>query len=396
MFAHLITSDFAVPAARPRTPTLRRKQMGRPLSKRLFGANANNNLKVQFNNGTASVPGFIVRQLGSKRFECQDKDGNTAICMITNKDSANLLAGEMSMTVKYDDGTVAHVTKISAHKATVNGLSQPWNFSTSTTDSAWQFEEAGTDNQLTGATDLEGDDVSIPVGMDRNEPFAGSGGSNNTVPGTFAAVSSFIGNFSAVGITFRDLSASALDAVPGTSANGLYRRKYVGNFATTYIHQTTPPYTLDMGFFGVASHGPISEANKEVDTYLSFGTRSDLGAENGYAFEWKGYIQAPVTGNMRFGATVDDDCVMWIGAPALTPANNDYLFAQSGSNRSGTDGIAVVAGKWYPIRLWFQEWGGAECFQLGASVSTGATKYGYDGGSGVPFTVAYNTTTKGY
>jgi hypothetical protein len=46
--------------------------------------------------------------------------------------------------------------------------------------------------------------------------------------------------------------------------------------------------------------------------------------------------------------------------------------------------------------LWFQEWGGAEKFQLGASVSTGATRYGYDGGSGVPFTVAYNTATKGY
>lgn len=33
---------------------------------------------------------------------------------------------------------------------------------------------------------------------------------------------------------------------------------------------------------------------------------------------------------------------------------------------------------------------------LGASVSTGSTKYGYDGGSATPFTVAHNTTTKGY
>jgi hypothetical protein len=369
--------------------------MGRPLSKRIFGANANNNLKVQFHNGTASVPGYIVRQLGSKRFECKDVNGNTAICIIADKASASLSAGEMTLTVKYDDGTVAHVTKISAHKATVNGVSQPWNFSTSTSDSAWQFEEVGTDDQLTGSDDFEGDDVVIPAGMDRNEPLAGSGGANNTVPGTFSAISSFIGNYSAGGITFRDLSASALNSVPN-SANGLYRRKYVGNFSTTYVHQTTPAYTLDMGFFGVASHGPISEPAYEVDTYLSFGNRTDLGSENGYAFEWKGYIQAPVTGNMRFGTTVDDDCVMWIGAPALTPANNNYLFAQSGVNRSGTDGVTVVAGKWYPIRLWFQEWGGSERFQLGASVSTGATKYGYDGGSGVPFTVAYNTTTKGY
>jgi hypothetical protein len=88
--------------------------------------------------------------------------------------------------------------------------------------------------------------------------------------------------------------------------------------------------------------------------------------------------------------------VLWIGNPALNPANNNYLFAQSGSDRSGTDGVTVVTGKWYPIRLWFQEWSGAERFQLGASVSTGSTRYGYDGGSATPFTVAHNTTTKGY
>lgn len=369
--------------------------MGRPLNKRLFGANAANNFKVQFYNGTESVPGYIVKQTGSKRFICEDANGNKATCYLVDKASGDLGPGEMSITIAYDDGTARQVTKIAARRLTVDGVQQPWTFDPSTSDSRVQMEEAGTDDQLTDATDLEGDEVQIPTGMDRNEPLAGSGGSNNTVPGTFAGPSTFIGNFSAVGINFRDLSASALTAVPGTPANGLYRRKYVGNFSTTYVHQTSPAYTLDMGFFGVRSHGPISEPDKEVDTYLSFGGRSDLGYENNYAFEWKGYIQAPVTGNMRFGVTVDDDCVMWIGAEALDPANDNYLFAQSGSNRSGTDGVTVVAGKWYPVRLWFQEWGGAEKFQLGASVSTGATKYGY-GPGGTPFTVAYNTTTKGY
>lgn len=368
--------------------------MGRPLNKRFFGANAADNLKVQFHNGTASVPGFVVRQTGSKRFVCQDANGNEATCYLVNKASEDLTAGEMTLTVSYDNGTVSQVTKIAAHIVTVNNSRQPWSFDPSTTDSRVQMEEAGTDDQLTDAVDLEGDDVVIPFGMDRNEPIPGSGGSNNTVPGTFAGPGTFIGNFSSVGITFRNLSADALNSVPNT-ANGLYRRKYVGNFSTTYIHQTTPPFTLDMGFFGVASHGPISEAAYEVDPYLSFGTRSDLGYENNYAFEWKGYIQAPVTGNMRFGAAVDDDCVMWIGAAALTPTNNNYLFAQSGGNRNGTDGVTVVAGKWYPIRLWFQEWGGAEQFQLGASNSVNSTKYGY-GPGGTPFTVAYNTVTKGF
>ncbi len=52
--------------------------MGRPLSKRLFGANSSNNIKVQFHNGTASVRGYIVKQTGSKRFICKDEDHNEA------------------------------------------------------------------------------------------------------------------------------------------------------------------------------------------------------------------------------------------------------------------------------------------------------------------------------
>lgn len=367
--------------------------MGRPLNKRLFGADAADNLKVQFYNGEASVPGFIVKQTGSKRFICQDADGNQATCYLVDKVSGDLGDGEMSITISYDDGSARQVTKISAHILTVDDAQQPWTFNPSTSDARVQMEEAGTDEQLTSADDFEGDEVQIPTGMDRNEPLAGSGGSNNTVPGTFSPVATFVGAYSDVGITFRDLASSALNSIPNSAA-GLYRRKYVGNFSDAYIKNVS--WELDMGFFGVRSHGPISEPQHEVDTYLSFGSRTDLGYENNYAFEWKGYVQAPITGNMRFGATVDDDCVMWIGDEALNPANENYLFAQSGGTRDGSDGVTVVSGKWYPIRLWFQEWGGAEKFQLGASVSTGATKYGYDGGSATPFTVAYNTTTKGY
>ena len=45
--------------------------MGRPLKKKLFGANASNNLKVQFHNGTDSVPGYIVEQLGTKNLNAK-------------------------------------------------------------------------------------------------------------------------------------------------------------------------------------------------------------------------------------------------------------------------------------------------------------------------------------
>jgi hypothetical protein len=131
--------------------------MGRPLNKRFFDANAQENIKVQFHNGTASKPGFIVRQRGAAKFLCQDKAGNQAVCFLVDKAAGDLLPGEMSITVKTDAGTIKQVTKISAHKITAGGVTYPWNFSTSTTDAAVEVEEAGTDDQQTDATNLEGD-----------------------------------------------------------------------------------------------------------------------------------------------------------------------------------------------------------------------------------------------
>lgn len=144
--------------------------MGRPVNKRFFGLNANNNLKVQFHNGTASVPGYIVKQKGAKKFLCSDASGNQATCFLVDKASGALAAGEMTITVKLDDTTVDQVTKISGRTITVGGDKYPWNFATSTTDGAAQVEEAGTgiddqgtagdtsDDTLDSATDLEGDD----------------------------------------------------------------------------------------------------------------------------------------------------------------------------------------------------------------------------------------------
>ena len=144
--------------------------MGRPINKKYFGINANTNLKVQFHNGTASKAGYVVKQKGSKKFLCSDAQGNRAVCTLVDKASASLAAGEMTITVKLDNGTVDQVTKISSHKVTVGGNSYTWNFSTSTSDDSVQVEEAGTavgagtdgvlgtsDDVLTSATNLEGD-----------------------------------------------------------------------------------------------------------------------------------------------------------------------------------------------------------------------------------------------
>ena len=146
--------------------------MGRPINKRYFGVNANNNLKVQFNSGSGSLSGYIVKQKGSTRFLCSNAGGTaTAVCNLVDKASADLPANEMSITVKLDDTTSGQITHISAHRVTLGGVSYPWSFSSSTSDGAAQIEEAGTgigagtdtvlgtaDDVLTSNTDLEGDE----------------------------------------------------------------------------------------------------------------------------------------------------------------------------------------------------------------------------------------------
>lgn len=129
--------------------------MGRPLSKRFFGANSNNNIRVQFNNGTSSVAGAIVNQRATKKFKCIDASGNTAVCVLVSKADGSLAAGEMSIKVKKDNAAVVYVTKISRHRVTTSdGNSYPWNFSTSTSDGYVQIEEAGTNSSFSGNVDL--------------------------------------------------------------------------------------------------------------------------------------------------------------------------------------------------------------------------------------------------
>ena len=119
--------------------------MGRPLNKRFFGAptTGGSEIKVQFHNGTASVNGYIVKQLGSKKFRCTDgvieKD-----CFLVDKAAAAIAAGEMSIVVKDDAGAVKQVTKISAKKVTLDtGATIAWNFSDATDDASVEMEEAG-------------------------------------------------------------------------------------------------------------------------------------------------------------------------------------------------------------------------------------------------------------
>lgn len=354
--------------------------MGRPLPKKLFGADANNNLKVQFHNGTSSVKGYILEQTGSKRFKCSDVSGNTAVCYLVDKASADLAAGEMSISFKYDDNTVQQITKITRHKATYvyNGetLSMPWNFDTSTTDSAWQVEEAGTSTStMAGATDLELDDD--PTG---DYPVPGSG-TYLTAEDAFDGMT-YLLQGSAAAVT------GGIDTV-SNSASGLLRSKYAGHFNDSLGGD---PADWDMTFFE-----NTALVRTIADTHVSWGSQVDTEDQENFSMEWKGYVQVPATGTYNFYCHVDDDCAVWIGNNALegAPTNSNYDMQGSNDTMPGSTIVnansrTMTAGKWYPIRIWMTEYSGASKFQIFAIKSTGQTYNGED------LSWSYNTATGGY
>ena len=200
--------------------------MGRPLNKRLFGTPAagTDTIKVQFYNGTASVKGYIVKQKSATRFQCKDADGNVAICRIVDKASADLAAGEMTITVKYDNLDVDQVTKISGRNVTVKGHQEHWTFNTSTSDGYVQMEEAGSDTEFADATDLEGDDGygwATPSGWAGYEIFNGTTqrlsvpASADWAPGTGAFTVEFVTNFVTGGSSFPRIFS--VGSYPGAS-----------------------------------------------------------------------------------------------------------------------------------------------------------------------------------
>ena len=357
--------------------------MGRPLNKKIFGANSNNNIKVQFHNGTASVRGYIVKQTGSKWFICKDESGNTAKCMLVDKASADLAEGEMSITFRYDDTTVQQAVKIAAHRISVNynGSLQsfPWTFDTSNTDGYWQVEEAGTDAAMAGATDYEGDDIN------GDYPVPGSG--------TWKTAATALS-----GVTYANIGTpynpGGNVATVSNSAAGLLRKKYDGNFTAA---SNSLPATWDYSFFNTATF--IKEI---ADDYVSWGQQTDgagLG-ESLFSVEWKGYVQVPTTQNYNFYAESDDHIAMWIGTDATgTPADGTRLLGSNNKSMPGqaatagvygANSVTLTAGQWYPVRIWFSEHTGGCKAQVYAQGADGTNFNGED------LTWAYNTATGGF
>ena len=146
--------------------------MGRPLNKRLFGVAgtgptaSGTEIKVNFHNGTAVKEGYIVKQLGSKKFRCEEiETAGTFDCTLkTGVLPANLSAGEMSISVSGADSETYGVSKITGRKVTLaqpsatgsnalDGQSLQFALTGSAARGIVRMEEAGDDNTLSGTDD---------------------------------------------------------------------------------------------------------------------------------------------------------------------------------------------------------------------------------------------------
>jgi len=145
--------------------------MGRPINKRFFGpaTAGGNEIKVDFYGTESVLEGYIVKQLGSKKFRVA-AIGTPATTydrvLTTGKLPATLTGTEMSISVKGDDGETYGVSKIAGRKVTLaqpsatganalDGTSISWNFTTSDGDYAVEVEEAGADDTLIGTDDSD-------------------------------------------------------------------------------------------------------------------------------------------------------------------------------------------------------------------------------------------------
>jgi len=355
--------------------------MGRPLSKQqLFGtpSASTNTIKVQFHNGTASVKGYIVEQTGSKRFLCKDANGVTAVCYLVDKASGDLAAGEMTITFKYDDGTVQQATKISRHRISLmyDGIlrSFPWNFSTSTTDGYWQIEEAGSDASLTSATDLEGDEGyswTAPSGWAGYEIFNGTNqrlsvpASSDWAVGTGAFTVEFVTNFQAGGGSFPRIfsvgsypGAAVACSIEGGETPTIYfwingaiaastdtsgplftgMPSFVGNFHHVVLQRNAS------GYCNIYIDGNKVTNNTTANTDNINNTTSVLAiavepqSPSGYANWMKGYLT-----NFRWtNATVYPDTSFPVMSAALTALpQTKFLMLMASNGALNTDSSAV-------------------------------------------------------
>ena len=152
--------------------------MGRPLNKRLFAVAgvgptaAGNEIKGNFHNGSAVKEGYIVKQLGSKKFRVEEiETAGTFDCTLkTGVLPAALTAGQMSIMVLGNDSETYTVSKITGRKVTVvapsatgsnalDGTSLAYQMGSAASAGVVRMEEAGDDDVANSDDDDFTDDA---------------------------------------------------------------------------------------------------------------------------------------------------------------------------------------------------------------------------------------------
>lgn len=100
-----------------------------PVSKVHFGA-AEGQIAVKFHNGTSAVTGYIVKQIGSKRYVVTADGTTNFTCTLASTTTAatTLTAGKMTIEITpHGGGAVQHVKNLSAFIAfTTEGNRLSW------------------------------------------------------------------------------------------------------------------------------------------------------------------------------------------------------------------------------------------------------------------------------
>jgi hypothetical protein len=131
-------------------------------------------------------------------------------------------------------------------------------------------------------------------------------------------------------------------------------------------------------------------AKTGADTYGGFGLQ-EIATEN-YATQWVGYFPVPTTGDYNVHLIGDDLVYFWIGTAALEGNFNfsNYHHIVNNGNGYNTNSLALTGGLYYPVRMWFQEFGGAESAQvlIGPAASNALAMNQY--------TIVNNSQTEGH
>ena len=115
--------------------------MGRPVNKRYFGEGSGNQIKVKFKTGGTEYDGYVVKQLGSKKFKVSDGT-RTINGFLVNKSAGGLADGDIIINVLTDAGVFEQATKLYNRVAIIEGTrKQKWNFATSSSDGAVRIQD---------------------------------------------------------------------------------------------------------------------------------------------------------------------------------------------------------------------------------------------------------------